>query len=246
MVDPNGVNRLFAYDPRQRLVNTKVVTAAGLEETQYAYDAVGNLLTVTLPGGSNLSYTYDPAYRVTDVTDLFGDNIHYTLNALGGRQQNSVSNPSPTVVRTGSAAFDALNRTLQVTGGAAGQTTAYTYDANSNQLTITDPLQHTAHQAFDALNRMVTYTDAAAGVAAFSYDAHDRTTAITDPIGNTTAYVYDGFGDLIQKVSPVTGSTVYRYDLEGNLTQSTDADGARDEPYLRRAGPRPDRHLSRR
>lgn len=162
---------------------------------------------------------------MTDVTDLFGENIAYTLDGLGNRTQINVSNASPTAVRKSSAVFDALSRKLQDIGGV-GQTTAYTYDANGNGLTLTDPLQHTTQRAFDALNRPVTVTDPAGGVTSFAYDAYDRITSVTDANGNNTAYYYDGFGDLIQQTSPVTGRAVYTYDLDGNMTQTTDADGA--------------------
>ena len=66
--------------------------------------------------------------------------------------------------------FDALGRMRQDIGGA-GQTTAYTYDANGNAIRVTDPLSRVTQRAFDPLNRVVRITDPAQGGLATAYDA---------------------------------------------------------------------------
>jgi RHS repeat-associated protein len=225
IVDPNGVNTNLAFDARNRLLSSSVVTTAGSLVTSFTYDPSGNLISVTQPDGSSLANTYDAAHRLTGVTDLFNQSISYTLDALGDRTQTNVADTTGTVRRAHSDSFDALGRTLQDMGGV-GQTTVYTYDGDGNALTTTDPLNHQTKQTIDALNRPVTSTDPAGNVTHIGYDAHDRVVSVTDPNGGTTTYVYDGFGDLIQQVSPTTGTTVYRYDLAGNLLQRVDARGA--------------------
>jgi RHS repeat-associated protein len=222
IVDPNGVTTNLAYDPRNRLLSSTIVTAAGSLATSNAYDAAGNLLTTTLPDGSALTNSYDAAHRLTVIADLFHQTISYTLDPLGDRTQTNVADSTGTVRRAHSGSFDALGRLLRDIGGA-GQTTTYTYDGNGNALTVTDPLSHQTQQAFDALNRLTASTDPAGNMTSTSYDAHDRIVSVTDPNNNTTAYTYDGFGDLIQQVSPATGTTVNRYDLAGNLLQRVDA-----------------------
>lgn len=225
IVDVNGVTTNLAYDGRNRLLSSTVVTSAGSRTVSYGYDAAGNPIKVTQPDGSALASTFDAAHRLTRIADLFNQTISYTLDALGDRTQTNVADSHGTIQRTHSGSFDALGRTLQDIGGA-GQTTTYVYDGDGNALTVTDPLQHHTIQAFDALNRPVTTTDAGGNVTQTTYDAHDRVLSVKDPNGETTAYIYDGFGDLIQQISPATGTTVYRYDPAANLVQRTDARGA--------------------
>ncbi len=221
-VDPNGVTTAYTYDARQRLLSTTVATTLQLFTTTYAYDPAGNLLSTALPDGSSLTNTYDTAHRLTAVTDALGNTINYALDAAGDRTQTQILDPAGILQFKRTASFDTLGRTHQETGGA-NQTTTYTYDANGNRLTITDPLGNVAQQSFDALNRLVTSTDAAQGIATTTYDAHDRRLSVTDPNSITTTYTYNGFGDLIQQSSPASGITTYRYDANGNVTQRIDA-----------------------
>jgi RHS repeat-associated protein len=224
VIDTNGVTTNLAYDARNRLLSSTVVTAAGSLVTSSTYDAAGNIISVTQPDGSSLTNTYDAAHRLIGIADIFQESSSYTLDALNDRTLTNVADTTGKVQHTHSGSFDALGRMLQDIGGV-GQTTIYTYDGNGNAVTITDPLNHQTQHAFDALNRPITTTDHAGNVTQTSYDAHDRIISATDPNLNTTQYIYDGFGDLIQQVSPTTGTTVYRYDLAGNLIQRVDARG---------------------
>jgi RHS repeat-associated protein len=225
IVDPNGVTISLTYDARQRPLTSTVTTSQGPRTTAYTYDAAGNRTKTTLPDGSYLTNTYDAAHRLTGAADLFMNSVAYTLDAAGDQTNTVVSNPGGTVARQHSATFDAFSRLLHDVGGV-GQTTVYSYDANGNAITITDPLLRATQQNFDALNRATKITDPAQGNTAITYDAHDRPLSVTDPNGKTTTYTYDGFGDVIQDVSPARGATFYRYDLDGNLTQRVDARGA--------------------
>jgi RHS repeat-associated protein len=225
IVDSNGVTTNFAYDLRQRLLTSTLLTGAGALTTSLTYDAAGNLLKTTLPDGSALTNTYDAAHRLTAVTDLFGQSTIYTLDALGDRTQIKVTDSSAVVHRQHTATFDALARMLQDIAGV-GQTTSLAYDANGNVLTVTDPLNRVTQQSYDALNHLTRTIDAASGITKATYDPHDRPATIVDPNSGSTTYVYDGFGDIIQRISPDTGKTIYTYDLAGNLIQRVDATGA--------------------
>jgi len=215
----------LTYDPRQRLLTSKVVTSSGNRTTTYGYDAAENLTSVTQPDGSGLTYTYDPAHRLTTIKDLLSQGITYTLDALGDPTATTVLNATNTATSKHSNAFDALGR-MQKDIGASNQTSSFTYDAVGNMITATDQASHATLRAFDALNRLNKITDPASGVTTTSYDAHDRPLTVTAPTGGATAYVYDGFGDLIQESSPNTGTTVYHYDNTGNRTQRVAPTGA--------------------
>ncbi len=226
IVNPSNVTTLLTYDPRNYLLTSTLVTTGGNLVTTYGYDAAENLTSVTLPDNSKLANGYDTAHRLTSVTDLFDNNIQYTLDALGDRTLIQTFDPSSIVVHKHSGVFDALGRTTQDIGGM-GQVTKYSYDPNSNALSITDPLTHRTTQTFDALNRLSTVTDPApGGTTTTTYDPHDRPLTVQAPNGALTSYVYDGFADTIQQASPDSGTAVYHYDRDSNLRQKVDATSA--------------------
>jgi RHS repeat-associated protein len=222
VVDPNSVTTTLTYTPRQWLLTSSVSTGAGARTTTYTYDAAGNLTKTTLPDSSYISNAYDAAHRVTSSTDALGNYINYTLNALGNHTQENTYTSGATLKKQHSATFDALGRLLVDTAGA-GQTTTYTYDKNSNILTVQDGNSHTTTYTYDALNRQKNQTNALSGVTQYVYDPHDKLTSLTDPNGHATTWVRDGFSEAIQEVSPDRGTTVYHFDSDGNLTQKVDA-----------------------
>jgi len=219
IVDPNGVTTTLGWDTRLNLNTVTVETGAGNRTTNYTHDAANNLTAVQWPDGSTLDYAYDTAHRLTTVTDLPGNTINLTLDYLGDVTALAVKNPSGTTTLSRSATFDALGRPLTTVGGAS-QTTSYSWDPNSNLLSVTDPLSNTVSFTYDALNRLATRTDPSpGGTTTFTLDAHNRLTAVQDANGNTTSYTRDGFGNVTQVTSPDTGASVYTWDKDRNLTQ---------------------------
>ena len=225
IIDPNGVVTTLSYDVRGRL-RTRAVNAGNplAETTEFDYDNAGQLVKVTLPDGSFLRYQYDAAHRLTEIADGLGNVIQYTLDAMGNRIKEDVFDPTDRLVRTQRRIYDALNR-LYNDIGAAGQMSAYLYDANGNLKTTIDPLNRNTAFDYDALNRRLNSTDAAGGVTRYVYDAKDRLVSVQDPIGLATAYAYDGLGNLTQLSSPDTGIATYVPDAAGNVVGATDARG---------------------
>jgi len=224
IVDPNNVATTLTYTPRGWL---KSRTVNGAQTTTYDYDGVGQLTKATLPDGSYLQYTYDTAHRLTDVTDNAGNTIHYTLDAMGNRLKEDSKDPSGSILKTRSRAFDALNRLQRDIGGTSPSTqiTQYAYDNNGNLQTLTDPLNHITTNAYDALNRLISVTDPANGVSTTTYNALDQVTAVADPRLVTTNYTINALGDVTLTQSPDSGNTNNVYDAAGNLVQKTDARG---------------------
>lgn len=224
IVDPNGVTTSLGYDVHGRLTSHTVAHASGDATTSIAYDAAGLVTRITRPNGAYLDFSYDQAQRLTGIANNLGETVTYTLDALGNRTLTQVRDASANLVRSRSAVFDTLGRLLQSIG-AAGQTTLYAYDHNSNNTAVTDPLTRQTAQAYDALNRLATVTDALSGVASSAYDARDNITGVTDQRSLATGYIYDGLDNPLQVTSPDTGATVYEYDAAGNRTKATDARG---------------------
>ena len=110
--DPNGVVTTNTYDPRQRLTSTSV----GGQTTTYAYWPTGLLKQMSQPDGSAVNYSYDDAHRLIAISDNLGNRVDYTLDNAGNRTGESAKDPSGTLSRQLSRAFDALGRVQQTTG----------------------------------------------------------------------------------------------------------------------------------
>lgn len=224
ITDPNGVGTTLTYDARQRL-NSR--STAG-ETTSFSYYPTGLLKTVTLPDSSTVTYTYDGAHRLTLINDGLGNRIVYTLDAMGNRTTEKTYDPSGTLHRTHSRAFNTLSELYQDINAAntSAVTTTYGYDSNGNATSAAAPLARNIGDLYDALNRLTQVTDPASGITQFGYDANDNLVSTIDPRSLSTSYGYNGFGDLVSQLSPDTGGTLNTYDSAGNLATSTDARGA--------------------
>ena len=91
-----------------------------------------------------------------------------------------------------------------------GRTTAYTYDAAGNPLTV-------------------TVTDTATGVARTTtrtYNSLELLSSVTDPMGNVTSYGYDNFGELTSITNPLGQITqITAYNADGRPLSVVDANG---------------------
>jgi RHS repeat-associated protein len=224
ITDPNGVVTTLTYDNRLRLTSRQV----GTETTSFSYYPTGLLKQVTLPDSSYVLYTYDNAHRLTEISDGAGNSIQYTLDNMGNRTAEKTYDPSQTLHRTHTRAYNTLNELYQDinAAGTSAVTTTYGYDNNANQTSVAAPLSRNTTNYYDPLNRLDQITDPNSGNTYFGYDAEDDLTSVKDPRSLTTSYGYNGFGDVTTLSSPDTGSTTNTYDSGGNLSTSTDARNA--------------------
>ncbi len=135
-----------------------------------------NVPVISLSGGAYQTVTdsYNTLGELSTITDG-GESWTKTYNQLG--EVTSATTPN--------------------TG-----TTSYTYDADGNELTMTDAMGHQMTWAYDALGRAISETDTTTPsspkpVAAWTYDnSNDAVSGMTDPIGElTTATSYDSAGN---------------------------------------------------
>ncbi len=227
-IDSNGVETQLKYHSRGWLATSTVKDPEGNNAndvtTQYAYDAVGQLVKITQANGAELNYEYDDARRLIAVSNHEGERIEYTVDAAGNRISESVKSVSGSIKRLSTRVYDELSRVTKIVG-ANGQTADYSFDVSDNNIQTVDGRSNAATQSFDALNRLVQSTDANGGITQYTQDASNRLTQVVDPRGVTTTYTYDAFDNVTQLSSPDSGVTNMAYDDASNLITRTDARG---------------------
>jgi len=234
--DAIGQVTTYLYDNRNRLQHVIYTSsAAANSQRNFAYDGVGNLLSVAEPaknGVADVAYTYDPLNRTLTETVAgagpgAGAVTHtYTYDAAGNRLQTVYGGTGRTITST----FDALNHLSTMT--ESGRTTSYAYDLNGNIAQKTAPNGDTETYSYDALNR-ATQEIASAGpgggqVPLFNYQygydlaSNVLTVAETYPSGlnnRTVSNTYDAINRLLTEA--ITGAapnvtTTYTYDNANN------------------------------
>jgi RHS repeat-associated protein len=187
-------------------------------ETTYTLDDDGRVATMVEPRGNvsggtpsqyTWTYTYDEDANRTRVTDPLGNYTQYGWDAV-----NDLTSVTDQDGNTTSFAYDPMNRIQTVTPPAAGATgsldTTYTYDADSNLSSRTDPNSH---------------------ATTWTYATDERASSQTTPVG-TTNYTYDPNGNLTSIETPAGTSTpttgdgtiTDAYDRMGRLTSTTYSD----------------------
>ena len=224
--DALGQITTYLYDSRNRLTNVvyNSVVAAN-SQRNYAYDNVGNLLSVTEPAktAANVAYTYDALNRAVSETSN-GQTHTYLYDLAGNRLQTVYGGTSRTITST----YDALNRLSTMT--ETGRTTGYGYDLNGNITRKTAPNGDTEAYAFDALNRCSTESAQTVGASslfnyAYGYDlvGNVLTVGETYPAGlnnRTVTNTYDAINRLLVEAvaASVNVTTTYAYDNANNRT----------------------------
>lgn len=205
---------------------------AGLNyETDYSYDALGNLLTVTQKGGASSAYwrirsfTYDGLSRLLSANNPESGIINYTYdldpncptpNSFPG---DLVSKFDARLIRT-CMQYDGVHHLTQK-NFSDGQTPAATYfysQTSFNGLTT-----------LNGVDRLTGMSDGA-GSEAWSYDSMgrvviDQRTNNSSPsnLTKSTDYVYDVNGD-VTKVTYPTGRVVnYTFDGDGRPSTAAEA-----------------------
>src|SRR5487761_1980920 len=139
----------YAYDPDSRLTNRWSVAKGN---TGYAYDAVGNLLTINYPSSPDVTFQYDALNRVTNMVDAAGTTkysytaVNQVLTEDGPFGSDTVTNlynnglrvglalQQPTGLWTNGFAYDAAKRLTSVTSPAG--TFSYSYPDSSVTLHV--------------------------------------------------------------------------------------------------------------
>ena len=195
----------FEYDAEGNLTK---VTDANAAITQKAYDSLSRATQITqpVPATGQLAPTIDLSYDLQDqlatVTDPRALQTSYTIDGLG----NATAQSSPDTGGTTRTFYD--SGLLKTSTDARGKTTTYTYDELDRVKTV-------------------AYSDGGTGIV-YTYDQGTNgvghLTNVTDESGSTT-FTYDGLGRIATKTQVAgpsggqkTFTLIYTWGTSGTAT----------------------------
>ncbi|MBV9803331.1 MAG: hypothetical protein JO130_09085, partial [Solirubrobacterales bacterium] len=222
-------------------------TDAQSNNTNYAYDANGNLKTITdgLSSQNQASLTYNSDGTVASSKDADGNTTTYGYT---GHLLTTITPPSGSGLNPISLQYDGDKRVIEISSvsGGTGHEVDYTYDSEDRVNTATykdasgtivaaigydyDPdgnLQErddnagATNFAYDGLNRLTDAKYPDSSTDHYDYDAASNLTALTDAGGKVT-YGYDPANQLTSVLDPgASTATALAYDSDGNLKSVT-------------------------
>ncbi|OFN15885.1 hypothetical protein HMPREF2609_07505, partial [Rothia sp. HMSC058E10] len=240
-----GGTCFFDYDGAGRLLARRVATSEGFATTSYAYDAVGNVVSVTDPFGAVTKYAYDGAHRCTEVMNPDGSRVSYAYDGAGEVANMHVAKPGERLGRLACAwVRDRAGRCLTVKDYLAGENLARLGAQRSAAATVA-----TATTTVGSANASATTTAGRSSIgvsdgAESEADVYVQTTYVSDALGrlvrvdsapklgdevsDTAFFAADNrvsaAGDAsAAEVFASTGawSLAYSYDADGNVVQRT-------------------------
>ena len=230
----------YDYDGLKRLTRESISNGKTADTYSYEYDDYGNRSKMVANGSEEYETVYD-----------------YTVN---GKYTALLQKEIKTVEETSNATISdglAISPTDLITSTAADaktEETAYSYDANGNQITKTAESK-TETNTYDGLNQLIGFTDGET-TASYKYNADGlRTSKTVD--GKTINHIWDGNKqivvdmddsdwysaevyvrgtNLLAKFSKQSGNvkTNYQYytqNAHGDVVNLTDAQGAITKSY---------------
>jgi RHS repeat-associated protein len=149
--------------------------------------------------------------------DIFCDrsdstpDVTKTFDAAG--RVLSISNSVATSTFTYDAAHQMLSEGITISGLSGAKTVAYTYDADGNRASLTDPNGSVIAYSHTARGQVASIVaDGPPPLATFAYDAAGRRTSRTLENGITSTYAYDADGQLTSLTHGSVETLTYTYD----------------------------------
>jgi RHS repeat-associated protein len=237
----------YLRDPNTNLINS---TIDGLQhETDYGYDALGNIVSITTlahtAGAATTQFTYDPNFnQLASVTDPLNHTTTYQrdpatgnltaiVDPLGNKtsygyypngQVQSIVDPLQNAVRFGYDGGDLSSITDPL-----GNVTSLFVDGAGRTVVSADSLGNGTRLFYDALSQITQINDAKGGITTLTYDPNGNLLSVQDAQQHgssaQTTYAYDNMDRVIVRTDPLLRKETYQYDGNGNLLTFTDRRG---------------------
>ncbi len=229
----------FARDVEGRI--TSITEPDGTTKFSYSYDSAGDLVSVTYPSGGQDAYTYDsnhdllsssgpgqPAQketydasgRLTSIVDGDGNTVNVTNNAAGNTQSFLSPDGRLATIDTYDTRGDLISQ--QLVAGSQTRTTSWTYDANGDVTSKTDPLGNVTANTYSSQGDITSVTDGLGNKSTLAYNNLGERISETDALGDTTTAAYNTQGELIAFGQPSGSVTNLTYGGGGNVATVTD------------------------
>ncbi|MFD5014867.1 LamG-like jellyroll fold domain-containing protein [Streptomyces chartreusis] len=251
-------------------------TTPGGSKTSYRYFANGDLAESTSPSGLVTKYTYDGLGRKaseTQVSDTFPngvstsydyDKASHIVTETGAGVRNEITGTTHTAKITRDYDEDGnllSETTADTTGNDTGRTTAYHYNEQGLNDSVTDAEENITRLEHDEFGRVSAMTDPAGTRLAYTYTARGQhaTTVLDDWTGDpngtlrdltVVSNAYDPAGRLASTTDAMGATTSYTYFDDGlpattTAKQVTQADGTKHDIVLEANSYNPAGHLAK-
>ena len=237
----DGSNRMLTMQDRRGHVwvtnqydaNGRVSKQTYADNTYYQFAYTTNssnvvtATTVTDPNGNQEQVAFDPVSSYpSSITEAYGTPLAQ-ITTFNREASGLVDSQIDALGRTTAYTYDALGNVLTVTRLSGTQTpitTQFTYTSAYSQLaSVTDPLSHTT--TFSYTNGCLTQiTDALSHSTTLQCNSAGQPTTVQDALGNTALFAYQGY-DLQSVTDALDRTTNYVVDALGRRIAARDALG---------------------
>lgn len=218
-VEENGARTVFHHDRAGRLTRKTRTDADGTELSfRYAYDFLGNLVTLTYPNGRDVAYRYGPAGEIVAINGIL-DSVRYSAR---GRPE-AIAYANGIVARFEYSAAERLSELVVAGGSGPIFAESLRYDANGNVAMATehfaDQPGRTLSYVYDGANRVAATEIAGAGGSEsldLRYDADGNVRVIAEHGLDSIAY------DAAKpnRIASLRPGTERRYDAAGRTVST--------------------------
>lgn len=215
------VTAQYAYIPNVHLVD--FMTDAAGQVTDYAYDAIGRVVSVTNPLQQTTTFAY---YSVGAAQPI---HQRGRLKSMTGPTING--QPGPVTQYT------YLNGQVRTTTDTDGFVVTFDHDNMDRPTKATFPDTTYEQITYDKLD-VGQVRDRLGRVTQYTHDALRRVTRVTDAAQRETLFEWCNCGGLSQLTDPLGNVTDWDYDIQGRLTSKTYHDGTTMELSYQSRSPR--------
>ena len=216
--DYDKANRVLSIKSAKAYVANGIAPTTNLLYTSYTYNADGTLQQELTSGGNKTTYEYDNAGNMTAQNSYFDGNTYSRTEYLYANTNypNKVTTQTEIVEERDIVGYGSTTTQLPLT-------TVFTYDANGNVLTKTNPNSVTTTYTYDLMDRQLTTSQPGTDetgqtvniTTSKTYDWAGNILTSTDERGKVTSNVYNERGFLIKVTNALSGVMAYYYDRVG-------------------------------